>query len=126
MRILFLTPQFPYPPHKGTTLRNYNLIAGLAPRHEIDLLSSRMRRRLLHRSINSAAASPLCRFLGVPTGGARWIRCFRRGRTWDCVCGRTQFQQQLAAWLRDGAYDVIQVEGLELARYASPPLPLRE
>ena len=39
MRILFLTPQFPYPPHKGTTLRNYNLIAGLAPRHEIDLLS---------------------------------------------------------------------------------------
>jgi hypothetical protein len=39
MRILFLAPQFPYPPHKGTTLRNYNVIAGLAPRHEIDLLS---------------------------------------------------------------------------------------
>jgi glycosyltransferase involved in cell wall biosynthesis len=33
------------------------------------------------------------------------------------------FQQQLAAWLADGAYDVIQVEGLELARYASPPTP---
>ena len=28
-----------------------------------------------------------------------------------------EFRQQLAAWLRDGAYDVIQVEGLELARY---------
>ena len=39
MRILFLTPQFPYPPHKGTTLRNFNLIAGLAPRHRLDLLS---------------------------------------------------------------------------------------
>ncbi len=39
VRILFLTPQFPYPPHKGTTLRNYHLIAALAARHEIDLLS---------------------------------------------------------------------------------------
>src|SRR5512143_1871317 len=39
MRLLFLTPQFPYPPHKGTTLRNYNIIAGLARQHTIDLLS---------------------------------------------------------------------------------------
>jgi len=35
-----------------------------------------------------------------------------------------EFQRQLAAWLRDDAYDVIQVEGLELARYTSPPGPL--
>ena len=39
MRLLFLTPQFPYPPHKGTTMRNFYLIAGLAARHEIDLLT---------------------------------------------------------------------------------------
>ena len=39
MRILFLTPQLPYPPHQGTTIRNYNIIANLAPRHEIHLLS---------------------------------------------------------------------------------------
>ena len=39
MRILFLTPQLPYPPHKGTTMRNYYLIAHLAARHEIDLLT---------------------------------------------------------------------------------------
>ena len=38
-RILVLTPQFPYPPHQGTTMRNYNLIAGLAGRHEVHLLS---------------------------------------------------------------------------------------
>jgi sugar transferase (PEP-CTERM/EpsH1 system associated) len=37
--ILLLTPQFPYPPHQGTTLRNYNLIAGLARRHQVHLLS---------------------------------------------------------------------------------------
>src|SRR3989304_3917950 len=39
MFFLFLTPQYPYPPHKGTTLRNYHVIAGLAARHTIDLLS---------------------------------------------------------------------------------------
>ena len=39
MHLLILTPQFPYPPHQGTTLRNYNLIAGLATRHTIDLFS---------------------------------------------------------------------------------------
>ena len=39
MRLLFLTPQFPYPPHKGTTLRNYYLVAGMAARYEVDLLT---------------------------------------------------------------------------------------
>ena len=39
-KILVLTPQFPsYPPHQGTTIRNYNLIAGLARHHEVHLLS---------------------------------------------------------------------------------------
>ena len=39
MHLLILTPQLPYPPHQGTTIRNYNLIEGLAPRHTIDLFS---------------------------------------------------------------------------------------
>jgi hypothetical protein len=39
VKLLFLTPQAPYPPHKGTTIRNFNLIAGLAKRHTIDLLT---------------------------------------------------------------------------------------
>ncbi len=39
MRILFLTPQFPWPTHQGTTLRNFNLLKQLAQRHEIHLFS---------------------------------------------------------------------------------------
>jgi len=39
MRILFLTPQLPYPPQKGTALRNWGLISGLAERHEVAVLS---------------------------------------------------------------------------------------
>lgn len=44
-RILILTPQLPIPPQaltgtsQGTTIRNYNLLAGLSERHEIDLIS---------------------------------------------------------------------------------------
>jgi polysaccharide biosynthesis protein PslH len=119
MRLLFLTPQFPYPPHKGTTLRNYNVIAGLAQQHTIDLLSfvdeaappqlspldqlcrriatSKMPRRSTPRRAVDTLLSPW------PDMGLR---------LWS-----PEFQRQLAVWLRDGAYDVIQVEGLELARY---------
>jgi len=44
-RILILTPQLPYPPQaltgfsQGTTIRNFNLIAGLRRRHTVDLLT---------------------------------------------------------------------------------------
>ncbi len=39
MRILQLTPQFPWPTHQGTTLRNFNLLKALARRHEMHLFS---------------------------------------------------------------------------------------
>src|SRR5512143_1787884 len=117
MRILCLTPQFPYPPHKGTTLRNYNLIAGLAARHEIDLLSF---------AETAPATSPLtqlCRRIATVAIPLRpnWRRALDTVlspwpdmglRLWSRV-----YQQQLVAWLHDRAYDVVQVEGLELARY---------
>ncbi len=125
MRILFLTPQFPYPPHKGTTLRNYNLIAGLAPRHEIDLLC--------FADSQPPTASPLnqlCRRIvtvQIPRR-ANWRRALNTlFSPWPDMGLRlwsNEYQKQLAAWLRDGTYDVIQVEGLELARYLSSRDPL--
>ncbi len=39
MKILYLTPQLPYPPHQGGTLRVYNLLKHIAARHEVHLLS---------------------------------------------------------------------------------------
>ena len=39
MNILFLTPQLPYPPRQGTTIRNFNLIRQLASSHTVDLLT---------------------------------------------------------------------------------------
>ncbi len=39
MRILFVTPRFPYPPLKGDTLRTYHQIRALSQDHKITLLS---------------------------------------------------------------------------------------
>jgi len=44
-RLLILTPQLPYPPQalsglsQGTTIRNFNLLAGLSTRHSVDLVA---------------------------------------------------------------------------------------
>jgi len=38
-RILLLTPQLPYPPHQGTTHRNFNIIRSISERHDLTLLS---------------------------------------------------------------------------------------
>lgn len=39
MRILFLSPWFPYPPANGSKTRIYNLLRALAREHEVDLIS---------------------------------------------------------------------------------------
>ena len=39
MHILLITPQLPYPPRQGTSIRNFGLISHLAKRHTVDLLS---------------------------------------------------------------------------------------
>jgi hypothetical protein len=38
-KILLLTPQLPYPPEQGTSLRNFNILRGLMRYHRVTLLS---------------------------------------------------------------------------------------
>jgi sugar transferase (PEP-CTERM/EpsH1 system associated) len=126
MRILFLTPQFPYPPHKGTTLRNYHLIAGLtalAARHEIDLLTFVESEDELRRP------TPLLEFCRRMDGvvvprrrlGRRLADTFlTRWPDMGLRLWSPAFASKLATWLADGNYDIVQVEGIELARYVLP------
>ena len=117
MRLLFLTPQFPYPPHKGTTLRNFNLIAGLARQHQIDLLAFGDAPRV------SSPLDQLCKRIAVMPVPPRptWRRAVDTVLSpWPDMGLRLwsrAFARQLAAWVTDEEYDVIQAEGLELARY---------
>ena len=39
MRILFLTPYLPYPPTKGTALRNLYILRAVARKHSVHLLT---------------------------------------------------------------------------------------
>jgi glycosyltransferase involved in cell wall biosynthesis len=118
MRILFLTPQLPYPPHQGTTIRNYNLIANLAPRHEIHLLS------FVRSQDEIARATPLhqhcCSIEGIPTPRRspleRSLSVFLSPLPDMALrLPSVEFQAKLAAALRREPFDVVQIEGIEMA-----------
>jgi glycosyltransferase involved in cell wall biosynthesis len=101
-------------------MRNYYLIANLAARHEIDLLTVvESEDEMLHVT----PLSTLCRRIDGVTVPKRSLT--RRAadtllspwpdmglRLWSPA-----FVTRLDAWLADGDYHVIQVEGIELARY---------
>src|SRR5437867_1814922 len=116
MKLLFLTPQFPFPPHQGTTIRNFNIIKGLAPRHEIHLLS--------FGKAGEAASSPLSTFcqrielIPLPnrtmlTRAAETI--FSPQPDMARRLHSPALEKKLGALLEVEQYDVIQVEGIEMA-----------
>ncbi len=121
-QVLVLTPQLPYPPHQGTTIRNFNLIRGLAVRHQVDVLS-------LHQPTDPpVAATPLaslCRrveTVPAPPSRTLWQRLGTTlgSRLPDMalrLAGADQLSAQLLAWVTHTPYDVIQVEGIEMAPY---------
>jgi sugar transferase (PEP-CTERM/EpsH1 system associated) len=121
-RILILTPQLPYPPHQGTTIRNFNLIAGLARRHTIDLLTF-----LAPGEQQDPAETPLARYCHRIIGEPQVARSLSR-RARDTLVNplpdmalrlsSPAMHADVARLLRQNDYDVVQVEGIEMAPYA--------
>ncbi len=120
MRLLFLTPQRPFPPRQGTALRNWGLIRHLAARgHEITLLSfdpdphqpPAPELRAACRKVQFFPAPQRTRRARLKTllfstlPDMAW-------RLWD-----VRFLEALRAWLRAEHFDAVHVEGIELARY---------
>ncbi len=123
MKILFLTPQLPHPPKQGTALRNWGLISQLARRgHRIVLLSfdgdgappSGELRAACQRveAIAAPVRSPLRRMRTLLA--SPWPDMAER--LWSPA-----FARRLRALIAEEAPDVIQIEGIELARYAFDP-----
>src|SRR5215211_6614037 len=120
MNILFLTPQLPYPPRQGTTIRNYNLILHLAQQHTIDLLT------FLAPGEKLAGDSPLHSLCRKVAAVAQPTRSSKR-RAADTLMTLTpdmglRLESQamwelLRTWAAQTAYDIVQVEGIELAQY---------
>lgn len=121
MHILILTPQLPYPPRQGTTIRNFNLIAQLAARHEVHLLT------FVESEGQLAEAGPLrAHCAGIRAVVAPQRRPSTRLR--DLLLTphpdmalrlrSPAFQRALGEIVSRHAFDVIQIEGIELAQYA--------
>ena len=119
MRILQLTPQFPWPTHQGTTLRNFNLLKGLARRHEVHLFS-------ILAPGDDPAAGPVRELTAsiatapqpVRTTGDRLRDLLTSPlpdmarRLWSPAAFET-----LASFAREVHPDILLIEGIEMAPY---------
>jgi len=119
-RILFLTPQLPYPPEQGTAIRNYNLIREVASRHKVALLSFAHSMRPLS-SVNPLRqiCSPLCA-VPFPIRSTRdRLRTLLTTRAPDMAhrLRSAEFASSLRKLLTEESFDLVQVEGIELAPY---------
>ena len=123
MKILFLTPQVPWPPTQGTTLRNFHLMRAASLVHEVDLLSFGSHpvplelRQICGRIelVPLPARTPLRRVRDLAWGWADMER-----RLWS-----PQMASRLDDLLAESAYDAVQLEGFEVAGYLLGPDALR-
>ncbi len=118
-RILFLTPQVPYPPEQGTAIRNYNLLTNVAQRHQVALLS--------FAEADSPDIGPLralCERVALvrtpsrsQSDRLRTLLSTRQPDMAERLLSETfwaALQDMITSW----PCDVVQVEGIELGPYA--------
>ena len=120
MRILLLTPQRPYPPHQGTTLRNFNLIKELAKRHRVCVLT------FLEPQQNPGDPGPLaelCEWVETIPAPRRSIGLRLRQmitarrpdmslRLWSAA-----LNERLIERFQEQPFDIVEIEGIEMAPY---------
>lgn len=121
MRVLFLTPQLPYPPQQGAALRNFYMLKGVSDSHRVDLLSflepdqsvAQDQIQPLLAQIDRLETIPMPKrptykrlinliFSSLPDMGHRLYSA--------------RFEAKLGEMLQATRYDIVQIEGIELAR----------
>jgi len=150
MKVLFLTPQVPYPPRQGAALRNWGLISGLAARHEVAVLSflapspplsspkeEGKEKRTTSGGEAEETADPLRAVCHVDT--VQLPERTLHDRLRDLLTTRQPdmalrlasepYAERLSAWLARESFDVVQIGGIEMAPYldtvrAARPQPL--
>ena len=120
MKVLLLTPQLPFPPRQGTSIRNYNLLAQLARRHDVDLIT------FLAPGDEPAPDGPLHALCGRIAAVPQPQRTTRQ-RVRDTLLAplpdmalrleSPAMRAQVEEWAGNGGYDVVQAEGIEMAQY---------
>ena len=120
MHILFLTPQFPYPPHQGTALRNWGLVSGLGHNHQVSVLS-------FVGPDQDLTPAPELRAVCVHVEAVRQPMRTLLRRFRDLVLTRKPdmalrlespvLRERLVTLLSEHRFDVVHIEGIELAPY---------
>lgn len=116
MRLLFLTPQLPFPPQQGTSIRNFNIINVLSERHEVHLLTFGR-----NEELEGSPLLDLCRRVELVRQPIRSLSL----RAWDTFfsplpdmahrLASAELQAKLKAMLETGGYQVLQIEGIEMS-----------
>lgn len=119
--LLFLTPQLPYPPHQGTSLRNFHILQGVAGQHDITLLSYLEENQTAVPEAIAPLAEICRQIVTVPVPArsrGRRLRQLLTTRRPDMAhrLFSPEFNTQLQPLLARNRFDVVQVEGIELAR----------
>jgi glycosyltransferase involved in cell wall biosynthesis len=120
VKILFLTPRVPYPLDAGTSLRNFRLLQSAAREHDVHLLSFQDRplrpdhlealQEVCERvELRPAPPRPAYRRLAQTLASPLPDMAYRR---WS-----PGFAETLGRLLLEERYDVVQAEGIEMARY---------
>ncbi|MEP7189804.1 MAG: glycosyl transferase family 1, partial [Roseiflexaceae bacterium] len=118
MKILILSPYPPYPPHGGGTMRIYQLVRGLAARHDVTCLS------FVPDGAAEQALAPLQRVCRVVTVRGPIARSLPR-RAWTTLASllpdmalrnaAPAYAAALRALLATEQFDIIQAESIEMA-----------
>ena len=119
-KLLFLTPDLPYPPHQGAAIRSFNLIKNLAPTNEIHLLS------FVQQSNASGKLGPLstfCANVATVLAPSRSNKSralsvlFSAKPDMALRLPSSRFANQLRICLLRERFDFVQVEAIEMAQY---------
>ena len=126
-KLLLLTPQLPYPPEQGTSLRNYHILRGLADHFDLTLLSFAEENQPVRPL--PPQLTELCEHIAhvpVPRRTTQQrLRQMMRSREPDMAFRLRDdaFVRKLGRLLRSFRYDIVQIEGIELA-YVMPEVRL--
>lgn len=119
MKILIVSPFFPYPLDSGGAIRIYNLLKHLAASHNITLLCHTEREQEAYKR----ELLPYCEVITIPQNhrSRRWIfhaRHLLSNLPYSLVQIDVTFEKALTAICERG-FDIVQFEFLSLAHYVS-------
>ena len=120
MNLLLLTPQLPYPPQQGTTLRNFNIISNLAQRHTVDLITFLSPGQKLE---SDSPLHQLCRRIDTVPQPVRSLSQRARDTLLSPLpdmglrLESAEMHNLVQQRMRETHYDIVQIEGIEMAQY---------